>query len=192
MRGLPSGLLVDATDVSPLACGLVLPLPHTTPRHARLRPSPKETRERLCPHSLSLAVTPPGHVTADRTGIRSAYRCRGCSKDFRLLAVNRPERLPRRSSSGARTTTTIASPTTPRAALEPSGHPPNRSRPSHRIPERHRGHSRLAPRVRTNMKWEPPLSRRATPQHPTGRPRHVRWADTICPTATGTAAGATG
>lgn len=33
------------------------------------------------------------------------------------------------------------------------------------------------------MKWETPSSRRGTPHRPTGRPRHVRWADTICPTA---------
>ena len=57
-------------------------------------PSPKETRVRLCPHYLSLAVTPLGHVTADRTGIRSAYHCRDCAKDFLLLSVKRPGGLP--------------------------------------------------------------------------------------------------
>jgi transposase-like protein len=49
-------------------------------------PSPKETRERLCPHCLSPAVAPLGSVSADGQGIRSEYRCRDCSKDFVLLS----------------------------------------------------------------------------------------------------------
>jgi hypothetical protein len=48
-------------------------------------PAPRETRERLCPHCLSLAVQPLGEVTADRTAIRSAYRCGACSMGFVLL-----------------------------------------------------------------------------------------------------------
>ena len=46
---------------------------------------PKETRERLCPHCLSLAVMPAGRVVADRTTLRSLYQCRDCSKEFVLL-----------------------------------------------------------------------------------------------------------
>ena len=53
-------------------------------------PPPKETRHRLCPHCLSLAVAPTGHVTIDGTGIRSAYRCDDCAKDFVLLAAGWP------------------------------------------------------------------------------------------------------
>jgi transposase-like protein len=48
-------------------------------------PPPKETRERLCPHCLSLAVMPIGRVVADRTALRSAYRCEDCAKEFVLL-----------------------------------------------------------------------------------------------------------
>jgi transposase-like protein len=58
-------------------------------------PSPKETRERLCPHCLSSAVVPLGRVSADSTGIRSDYRCRDCSKDFLLLSAKRPGGLHR-------------------------------------------------------------------------------------------------
>jgi|KBSSwiStaDraftv2_1062776.scaffolds.fasta_scaffold102710_2 DNA-directed RNA polymerase subunit RPC12/RpoP len=56
-------------------------------------PPPKETRERLCPHCLSPEVGPLGHVSADRTGIRSEYRCRDCSMDFVLLSAKRPAGL---------------------------------------------------------------------------------------------------
>jgi hypothetical protein len=45
-------------------------------------PPPKESRERLCPHCLSLDVAPVGRVVADRTALRSAYQCRDCSKEF--------------------------------------------------------------------------------------------------------------
>jgi len=48
---------------------------------------PKETRERhACPYCLGVAVAPLGHVSADRNGIRSEYRCRDCAKDFVLLS----------------------------------------------------------------------------------------------------------
>jgi hypothetical protein len=46
---------------------------------------PKETRERLCPHCLSLAVTPIGRVLADRTALRSTYQCRDCATEFVVL-----------------------------------------------------------------------------------------------------------
>jgi hypothetical protein len=52
----------------------------------RLSPSsPPETRERLCPHCLSLAVMPVGRVVVDRTALRSAYQCRDCFKEFVFL-----------------------------------------------------------------------------------------------------------
>jgi hypothetical protein len=44
--------------------------------------SPREMRERLCPHCLSLAVMPMGRVVADSTALRSAYQCRDCAKEF--------------------------------------------------------------------------------------------------------------
>ena len=47
--------------------------------------SPRETRVRLCPHCLSLAVRPVGRVVADRTELRSAYQCRDCAKEFVFL-----------------------------------------------------------------------------------------------------------
>jgi transposase-like protein len=57
----------------------------TTPATSDAHPSPVETSERYCPHCLSAAVMPMGHVLADRNGIRSAYRCRDCAQDFVLL-----------------------------------------------------------------------------------------------------------
>ena len=53
-------------------------------------PPLKETRDRCCPHCLSLAVGPLGAVSGDSTGIRSDYRCRDCAKDFVLLSAKRP------------------------------------------------------------------------------------------------------
>jgi hypothetical protein len=44
-----------------------------------------ETRARFCPHCLSLAVLPAGHVIADSTGVRCGYRYRECSKEFVLI-----------------------------------------------------------------------------------------------------------
>jgi DNA-directed RNA polymerase subunit RPC12/RpoP len=57
--------------------------------------SPKETRDRICPHCFSLAVVPLGSVSADLTGIRSDYHCRDCSKDFLFLSSKRPGGLHR-------------------------------------------------------------------------------------------------
>ena len=48
-------------------------------------PPPKETRERLCPHCLSLEVTPIGRVVADHTVLRSTYQCRDCATEFVFL-----------------------------------------------------------------------------------------------------------
>jgi hypothetical protein len=47
--------------------------------------SPTETRERLCPHCLSLSVVPIGRVVVDHTTVRSAYQCRDCAKQFVVL-----------------------------------------------------------------------------------------------------------
>jgi hypothetical protein len=52
-------------------------------------PPLKETRARLCPHCLSVDVVALGRVTADRTGVRSEYGCRRCSKEFLLLYPER-------------------------------------------------------------------------------------------------------
>jgi hypothetical protein len=43
-------------------------------------PSPKETRERICPRCCSADILALGRVLPDNTGIRSAYRCRACAK----------------------------------------------------------------------------------------------------------------
>jgi transposase-like protein len=47
--------------------------------------APKETRERVCPHCLSISVVALGRIFADRTGVRSAYRCEECAKEFWVL-----------------------------------------------------------------------------------------------------------
>jgi hypothetical protein len=52
-------------------------------------PSPKETRERLCPQCHSADLLALGRVLADTTGIRSAYRCRQCATEFLLLFPDR-------------------------------------------------------------------------------------------------------
>jgi DNA-binding response OmpR family regulator len=49
-------------------------------------PPPKETRKRICPYCLSVAVMAVGRIFADNIGIiRSEYRCGGCTKEFWLL-----------------------------------------------------------------------------------------------------------
>ena len=52
-------------------------------------PSPKETRERICPHCRSAAVMPLKRLFANSTGIRIEYRCRACAKEFLLLPPER-------------------------------------------------------------------------------------------------------
>jgi transposase-like protein len=50
---------------------------------------PKETRERICPQCRSADLLALGRVLADNTGIRSAYRCRGCATEFLLFFPDR-------------------------------------------------------------------------------------------------------
>jgi hypothetical protein len=45
----------------------------------------RETRHRLCPYCLSLAVLPVGHVVADRMGMHSTYQCGDCAEEFVFL-----------------------------------------------------------------------------------------------------------
>ena len=52
-------------------------------------PSPKETRERICPQCHSADILPLGRVLADSTAVRSAYRCRACAKEFLLFPPER-------------------------------------------------------------------------------------------------------
>ena len=54
---------------------------------ANRNPSPKDTRERICPQCRSADILALGRVLADSTAIRSAYRCRECGKEFLLLST---------------------------------------------------------------------------------------------------------
>ena len=64
-----------------------MPLLATTMADAS--PPLKETQLRRCPNCLGVNVVAIGRVTADSTGVRSEYRCRGCSRDFFLLSDTR-------------------------------------------------------------------------------------------------------
>jgi hypothetical protein len=48
-------------------------------------PSPKKTRESICPHCRSVLVSALGRVSACSAEIRCEYLCRDCSREFVLV-----------------------------------------------------------------------------------------------------------
>ena len=66
---------------------------------ANYSPWPRDTRERLCPHCRNADIVGLGQTFASATGVRSAYRCGACAKEFWLRAERRLGAPDRRTTS---------------------------------------------------------------------------------------------
>jgi RNase P subunit RPR2 len=61
---------------------------------AHSNPGPTDTRARICPKCRTADLLALGRVLADKTSVRSEYRCRACATEF-FLPSNERRRGPR-------------------------------------------------------------------------------------------------